>query len=83
MIEQSVIQDIKTQSLVIWETLTKSISYKVAEITLQYSETIDLIISSNLEGIVVRVYVDEEGSHPCMTNVYLEYRDNKWIDENE
>ena len=35
MIDQTVIQDIKVQSLVIWETLTKSIPYKVTEITLK------------------------------------------------
>jgi hypothetical protein len=83
MIDQTVIQDIKVQSLVIWETLTKSIPYKVTEITLDYSETIDLIISSNLNGIVIGIYVDEEGSHPCIATTHLEYRDNEWIDENE
>ena len=51
MIDQTVIQDIKVQSLVIWETLTKSIPYKVTEITLDYSETIGIVVSLNLDGL--------------------------------
>ena len=81
MIDQTVIQDIKVQSLVIWETLTKSIPYKVTEITLDYSETIGIVVSLNLDGLSVDIYVDEEGFHTCQRKYNLEYRNNKWIDK--